>query len=101
KGLKTGMYYLRSTAASDAIKFTIDKAAMQQPQAEVVSQEATVAEPAYAQQTIAGAVAKESQQAIRYETMPLAEVAAERDQQNRADMACSLDNPEGCEACGS
>ncbi len=25
KGLKTGMYYLRSTAAADAIKFTLDK----------------------------------------------------------------------------
>jgi len=25
KGLKTGMYYLRSTAAADAIKFTVDK----------------------------------------------------------------------------
>src|SRR6185295_9966729 len=31
KGLKTGMYYLRSTAAADAIKFTVDKAQMQQP----------------------------------------------------------------------
>ena len=25
KGLKTGMYYLRTKAAADAIKFTIDK----------------------------------------------------------------------------
>ena len=24
KGLKTGMYYLRSRAAADAIKFTVD-----------------------------------------------------------------------------
>src|SRR6186713_1274698 len=31
KGLKTGMYYLRSTAAVDAIKFTLDKTAMAQP----------------------------------------------------------------------
>ena len=31
KGLKTGMYYLRSTAAADAIKFTLDKSAMAQP----------------------------------------------------------------------
>ena len=30
KGLKTGMYYLRSTAAADAIKFTLDKSAMAQ-----------------------------------------------------------------------
>jgi ribonucleoside-diphosphate reductase alpha chain len=29
KGLKTGMYYLRTKAASDAIKFTVDTAALQ------------------------------------------------------------------------
>jgi len=29
KGLKTGMYYLRSQAAADAIKFTVDEAALQ------------------------------------------------------------------------
>src|SRR6187549_1558621 len=43
KGLKTGMYYLRTNAAADAIKFTLDKsAAMLQPAAEVA---AVVAEP--------------------------------------------------------
>lgn len=31
KGLKTGMYYLRTKAASDAIKFTVDKARAAQP----------------------------------------------------------------------
>merc|ERR1711959_793880 len=30
KGLKTGMYYLRSCAASEAIKFTIDQSSLQQ-----------------------------------------------------------------------
>lgn len=34
KGLKTGMYYLRSRAAADAIQFTVDKAAASQPSAE-------------------------------------------------------------------
>ena len=33
KGLKTGMYYLRTKAATDAIKFTIDKASIQEPTA--------------------------------------------------------------------
>jgi ribonucleoside-diphosphate reductase alpha chain len=32
KGLKTGMYYLRSKAATDAIKFTVDKSKLDQPQ---------------------------------------------------------------------
>jgi ribonucleoside-diphosphate reductase alpha chain len=31
KGLKTGMYYLRTRAAADAIKFTIDKSKLAQP----------------------------------------------------------------------
>ena len=38
KGLKTGMYYLRSKAATDAIKFTVDKAALSQPTAEDIAQ---------------------------------------------------------------
>ena len=32
KGLKTGMYYLRSKAATDAIKFTLDKDALKKPE---------------------------------------------------------------------
>ncbi|NDK54945.1 ribonucleoside-diphosphate reductase subunit alpha [Pontibacter fetidus] len=59
RGLKTGMYYLRTKAAVDAIKFTVEKQA-----AETLS-------PVYNQD------------------------------QNRSDMACSLDNPDACEACGS
>ena len=61
KGLKTGMYYLRSRAATDAIQFTVDKKAIAQPKASAVDME----------------------------------------EQKRADMACSLDNPDECEACGS
>jgi ribonucleoside-diphosphate reductase alpha chain len=33
KGLKTGMYYLRTKAATDAIKFTVDKAMTEEPAA--------------------------------------------------------------------
>jgi ribonucleoside-diphosphate reductase alpha chain len=39
KGLKTGMYYLRSKAATDAIKFTVDKSQLNQPKEQ--SQEET------------------------------------------------------------
>jgi len=91
KGLKTGMYYLRSTAAADAIKFTLDKV-VQEPtlqQEAAVSAEAVVAEPVL--QTV---VADAHQQTIRYESQ------SDYDQK-RADMACSLDNPDACEACGS
>jgi len=75
KGLKTGMYYLRTTAAADAIKFTLDKSALQQP-----------------------VVKKEAQADAQPET--LQERVANYDQK-KADMSCSLDNPEACEACGS
>ncbi len=39
KGLKTGMYYLRTKAARDAIKFTVDKAAIAQPTLQQQSEE--------------------------------------------------------------
>lgn len=80
KGLKTGMYYLRSTAAADAIKFTLDKSALTQPAEAKVKVEAdkvTVTEPI------------------------VAYASKEDYDQKRSDMACSLDNPDACEACGS
>lgn len=78
KGLKTGMYYLRSTAAADAIKFTLDKS--------------TVAQPTEATGAKASITAQE----------PLIAYSTKEDlDQKRSDMACSLDNPDDCEACGS
>lgn len=67
KGLKTGMYYLRTKAATDAIKFTLEKEQIAQPTANPQAQ---------ASQDDAKA-------------------------QNQAAMQCSLDDPEGCEMCGS
>jgi ribonucleoside-diphosphate reductase alpha chain len=72
KGLKTGMYYLRTKAAVDAIKFTVEK------QADV---------------SLEPVVNKDTVKATQ-------EVLAAKEQKI-SDMSCSLDNPEGCEACGS
>lgn len=58
KGLKTGMYYLRTQAAAAPIQFTVEKQA----------------EPAL---------------------VPVVKTLEE----NQADMACSLDNPDACESC--
>jgi ribonucleoside-diphosphate reductase alpha chain len=80
KGLKTGMYYLRTNAAVDAIKFTLDKSVMQQPTTE--KQEVSKTEL--------------QQKAINYSSG-----TPEDYDQKKADMACSLDNPDSCEACGS
>src|SRR5690606_25418581 len=66
KGLKTGMYYLRSTAAADAIKFTLDKSAIKEPsmagKAEAIIA-ATAATTAVAGQT-------ERQQELVYQQIP-------------------------------
>src|SRR5690606_4660543 len=90
KALKTGMDYLRSTAAADAIKFTLDKSAIKEPDmagnAEAIIA-ATAATTAVAGQT-------ERQQELVYQQIPDYD-------QKRSDMACSLDNPDECEACGS
>lgn len=98
KGLKTGMYYLRSTAAADAIKFTLDKAAVKETAGVGVAL-ALVSETVKGDHVKAEAVAEHAtidaaQQSIRYNQ------AADYDQK-RSDMACSLDNPDACEACGS
>ncbi len=62
KGLKTGMYYLRTKAAVDAIQFTVEKEVKLTP------------EPA---------------------------VNAVQKEEGMAGIACSLENPESCVACGS
>ncbi len=91
-GLKTGMYYLRTKAAADAVKFTVV-----QPQAEpqlepVMTEAATVEKPLdYVQ------YAKEH--ATNAQPVPVPMVT-DLEQQYAA-MTCSLDDPEGCEMCGS
>ena len=70
KGLKTGMYYLRSKAGADAVQFTVDKSSAAVP----------------------------SIQAEQAETHTISE---EINPEVISQLSCSLDNPEGCEACGS
>ena len=86
KGLKTGMYYLRTKAASDAIKFTVDASAIKEEEDAKMATAALNAEAAAV--TATGKV----------------EVLGNEDDlilQRQADMTCSLDNPDACEACGS
>jgi len=98
KGLKTGMYYLRSTAAADAIKFTLDKAAIQETAdvdvAIALNADKEVSESVSGPMSGVAQSASEAQQTIRYQQ------EADYDQK-RSDMACSLDDPDACEACGS
>jgi len=98
KGLKTGMYYLRSKAATSAIQFTVDKSQLGEPKAEENSQQdintntaTKVNRPAPNQgNTPASGNAPQAQTAED----DLAALKA-------AQVACSLDDPDNCEMCGS
>ncbi|MCF8255998.1 MAG: ribonucleoside-diphosphate reductase subunit alpha [Flavobacteriales bacterium] len=92
KGLKTGMYYLRTQAASEAIKFTVDQASLSKaPTTETVVQPVTYGVPAVPAMVLA-------EPRTVYGQQPVMPVSLEDAQ---AQITCSLDNPEGCEACGS
>lgn len=84
KGLKTGMYYLRTKSAADAIKFTVDQSQLKQP---VAVAEAVAVEDG-------SSIAAERAATFRSETMT---EAAEKDSMSQ--IACSLDNPDACESC--
>jgi ribonucleoside-diphosphate reductase alpha chain len=87
-GLKTGMYYLRTKAASDAVKFTVDRQAI----AEVMPATSVIEE-----KPLDYAKYAEEQTA---KTTAAASFASEEEYQY-AGIQCSLDDPEGCEMCGS
>ena len=70
-GLKTGMYYLRTKAAVDAIKFTVHK------EFQPIAQTAESANE------------------------PAPQALAATKEEKMADITCSLDNKEDCAACGS
>ena len=91
KGLKTGMYYLRTKAATDAIKFTVQK----QSKAEV--------EPVTDAKQTEKIQEKESlQKAANIGENRVAEMAKSiQTYSTEETIACSIDNPDECEACGS
>ena len=92
KGLKTGMYYLRTKAATDAIKFTVEK------QAEVAIEQANVVqEHEMNYETYASNAATAKASATTLTVAGLDNVS----EQSWSDMQCSIDDPDGCEACGS
>ncbi|WP_108423883.1 ribonucleoside-diphosphate reductase subunit alpha [Flagellimonas amoyensis] len=65
-GLKTGMYYLRTKAAVDAIKFTLDNTKKQEVPVEV---EAEAASAAVAQEITVEAISAEQQQEVDIQPM--------------------------------
>lgn len=78
QGLKTGMYYLRTKPAANAIQFTVDKSKIKK---------------SVATETTSGN--RNSENGIRVMT------EEERLAYNMAGLACSLDNKDDCMMCGS
>lgn len=104
-GLKTGMYYLRTKAATDAIKFTVDKSKLAEPGVKAREGE-RVREAAGAGNGVAVGSTVVLDPVISGPTTTHAVSAAERspmamtaEERAAAEIACSLDNPEGCEMC--
>lgn len=85
QGLKTGMYYLRTRAAADAIKFTVDQEALQRRRSERQLKSVS-----------SGELAKETKSVKK----SFAEMEAEMEREKQmAAMVCSLENKEACLMC--
>lgn len=104
-GLKTGMYYLRTKAAADAIKFTADaSAAKELPESTVVTATTTTTVTSTTPVEVLGnedALIIERQKQISSERQALLDAEAKKAAEVAAQLTCSLDNPDACEACGS
>jgi ribonucleoside-diphosphate reductase alpha chain len=97
KGLKTGMYYLRTKAATDAIKFTVDK--KYKTETVPANAEAAIAAgtaAAYAVEPVAVVAPQFEMQTANAEQ---ASMTAEEIAKQQAALSCSLDNPDACEMC--
>lgn len=110
KGLKTGMYYLRAKAATDAIKFTVDNSEMvkkpevqnnsvHQPPVSIVSANDNNLPK---QPDLFNTEAKIETDAPKIDMVeePSAEFL-QNQEKALAQITCSLDDPEGCEHCSS
>lgn len=102
-GLKTGMYYLRTKAAADAIKFTADTTAAvkEAPVTAKVTTTKTTTETPVEVLGNEDALILERQQQMSSERQALLEAEAKKAAEVASQLSCSLDNPDACEACGS
>lgn len=97
KGLKTGMYYLRTKAAQDAIKFTVQKQTKSEVEPVVSSKqtEKITAQEQKQQLEKAASVGEMRVDKLAQAVKEQASMTAEEQ------MSCSIDNPDDCIACGS
>lgn len=87
KGLKTGMYYLRTKAATDAVKFTVEQEHVEQP--------GVLEESVVAYGTVASPVVAEEQPAH------ISNIVETEVLEFKEGDACSLDENGDCLVCGS
>ena len=80
KGLKTGMYYLRTRAAADAIQFTVDKKKVMEEEKSIASQENKWRKASFGD--------------LSYQPPP-----PEKQQQENYGEVCTMED--GCLSCGS
>ncbi len=96
KGLKTGMYYLRSKPATSAIKFTVKKNAqtdMAPGVSGTASSEKVDASPE------ADAAPAEIEARVEAQKAAIASMKEEVTAEEK--IACSIENPDDCVSCGS
>ncbi|MBM3410953.1 MAG: ribonucleoside-diphosphate reductase subunit alpha [Bacteroidetes bacterium] len=96
-GLKTGMYYLRTKAAAQAVKFTVQQHA--EPAAGPSPVPQPQAEPQLVEVVASGVSVDTGMSAEVGQDLPAG--PSMTIDEARAQMTCSLDNPDACEACGS
>lgn len=93
KGLKTGMYYLRTKPAVNAIKFTVDK------QYETIPATAAVNSQPVEVLTATHSVSVPSTETPTAAVNDVTETFIDASTSDQ--ISCSLDNPDGCLMCGS
>lgn len=97
-GLKTGMYYLRTRAAADAIKFTVDQASLAKKRSN------KAAEQPRAENKENSSSGGNGGGLATPQTPAAAAKEAKSEEDREAEMAkmiCSLENKEACLMCGS
>lgn len=96
KGLKTGMYYLRTRPAVDPIKFTVDMTQLQQSQ----SQSYNTSSNHHQNSSFNKQQQPQTVTALASNGVESVTVTADDIAKVNAANACSIDNPD-CEACGA
>ena len=91
RGLKTGMYYLRSKPAVDAVKFTIDPSLIKEQQ-----------EQDRVEKALRPDASMKNRNSRASDEVPIINLLnTEEIKRQREAMICSLNNPDECKVCGS